>query len=105
MSMIREFAVEPRAIADWSTFRYVMEKFGIPEGRVLSHLPKGWIKRLLSGVPDQMDRLRIEEFLKRNQSARVGPMGRPYDPNETWSDNVLIDRRRRERLAIGASSV
>src|SRR5690606_977065 len=40
--MIHEFAVDPEALTGWQNFRYVVEKFGIPQGRLISRFPKEW---------------------------------------------------------------
>ena len=44
--MLKEFALEPEALASWESFRYLIEKFGVSKGRVISRFPKQW-KRLV----------------------------------------------------------
>ena len=48
-----EYAVEPAAIgSSWETFRYVIEKFGLDKGRLISRLPKKWEKRVIQAAKE-----------------------------------------------------
>ena len=45
--MLQEYAVEPAAIgSDWQTFRYLIEKFGFDQGRLISQFPKHWFREV-----------------------------------------------------------
>ena len=40
--MLFEYAVEPVLLNNWPSFRYFYEKFGVPQGRLISRYPKHW---------------------------------------------------------------
>lgn len=91
--MFYEYAVEPRAIASsWQTFRYVIEKFGFDQGRLISQFPKAWIRLAYDGIGDVLpiERKRIEEALNLAKRNKVVRTGRAYDPNSgDWLHNAL----------------
>jgi hypothetical protein len=63
--MIYEFAVEPTALNNWQTFRYIIDKCGIAEGRLISKFPGKW-KRMVyeaCGGCREIERKRIEQRL------------------------------------------
>ena len=73
--MIKRYAIEPGAVADPRRLRYVLEKMGLDEGRVILEFPKRkkWIKQLYDGTEDQGCRKKITEVLKnRKSTAFVG---------------------------------
>ena len=45
--MLYEFAVEPSCLDSWQTFRYLIEKFGVSHGRLISRFPKDWIRKVM----------------------------------------------------------
>lgn len=77
MKMIKYFGVEPQAVNRWERFRYVMEKFGYSQGRVVARLPKRWISELLDcldGVGD-IERQRFIEKLRKYKEDRFVSVG------------------------------
>ena len=90
MKMIRRYAIEPRALRRWEDFRYVMEKLGFAEGRVLVALPKKWSRELLDSLGDVADieRMRFTTKLQRYRSDRIVSSGTAYDIQKTWIDNA-----------------
>lgn len=94
MTMIKKFAVEPRAVCRWENFRYVMEKLGFAQGRVLACYPKKWPRALLDeldrlGEVTEIERTRFVEKLRRYKEDRMVSLGAPYDPNITWTQNAV----------------
>ncbi|MDF1853794.1 MAG: hypothetical protein P1U85_23400 [Verrucomicrobiales bacterium] len=88
--MIHEFAVDPEALSGWQNFRYLVEKFGIADGRLISRFPSKWEKMVYQACDSctEMEKKRIVESLKR-----IGPKlfsaGRNYDKNSEWLPNAI----------------
>jgi len=89
--MLQEYAVEPQAIAaNWDTFRYLIEKFGVDQGRLISRFPRKWERWVIeaaSELPDVEKHTLIEKLncTKKNRVAS----GRPYDEQITWPENAV----------------
>ncbi|WP_341678707.1 hypothetical protein [Niveibacterium sp. SC-1] len=96
--MIKEFAVQPEAIVgSYREFSYIIEKFGICEGRVISRFPKTW-KRLVYEAAQARHRgtvegRKIEERLGRLQGNALIAMSRPAG-NGDWIDVALAEHQR-----------
>lgn len=90
MKMIKRYAIEPRALKRWEDFRYIMEKLGFSEGRVLVALPKHWIRELLDSLSDvgEIERMRFTTRLQKYKADRIVPSGSDYDRLVTWVDNA-----------------
>ena len=92
--MIHEFAVDPDALAGWQNFRYLVEKFGVANGRLISRFPSKWEKMVLRACKDcsEMEKKRIVESLKQ-----IGPKlysaGRNYDKGHEWLPNAVASHR------------
>lgn len=88
--MIKKFAIEPAALARWEDFRYVFEKLGFSQGRVLSRFPKKWPKMLMESLGDigDVERKRFEVKLAKFKSDRMLSSGTPYDGSIEWIANV-----------------
>jgi hypothetical protein len=99
--MLHEFAVEPEAIAkDWESFRYVTEKFGVEQGRVVSRFPKRWSKKVVAAANavDQNLGKRITEKLAHERF--VVSFGRTYFDDASWIANALREDGRSEFAGI-----
>lgn len=83
--MIREYAVEPRLLATWERFRYITEKFGVSEGRLISRYPKNWIKKVYDSLEEnsEIKKSKIEVKLKE---IKIKLMKRILLP--TWDRNL-----------------
>lgn len=96
--MIKEFAVEPEAIvSSFKDFIYVVEKFGICEGRVISRFPKTW-KRLVYEAAQarhqgKVEGKKIEERLRRLPDEILIAMSRPAGTGD-WIDVALAEHQR-----------
>jgi hypothetical protein len=89
--MIKRFAIEPSALRDWEDFRYVMEKMGFGQGRVVVAMPKAWIKQLLESLGNdvpEIKRKRFVEKLHRYKQDRIVRSGWEYDPSVLWVENA-----------------
>lgn len=89
--MIHEFAVDPDALAGWQNFRYVVENFGISQGRLISRFPKDWRKMVLKACEDcrDVEKKKITVALERID-AKLFNGGRSYDKNVGWIPNALF---------------
>ena len=83
--MLSEYAVEPAAIgADWKTFLFLIEKFGVDKGRLISRLPNKWEKKVIqeakaSGVPD----IRMASIVERLSRSRCTIPDDHIDPRRS----------------------
>lgn len=80
--MIKEFAVEPAAIVgSYRDLCYVIEKFGISEGRVISEFPAKWKKLVYLAAQQEhggkAELGRIEERLRRLPKNALISLARP----------------------------
>ena len=92
--MIKEFAVEPEAIANsYRDFFYIIEKFGLPQGRVIAEFPKKWKAMVFQAAQAKLTGTRkltdITECLKQlpNDILFRSPRG-GGDGNASWLERV-----------------
>ncbi len=96
--MIREFAVEPEAIvSSYREFSYIVEKFGVCEGRVISRFPKTW-KRLVYEAAQarhqgKVEGKKIEERLRGLSDEVLIAMSRPAGTGG-WIEIALAEHQR-----------
>ncbi len=96
--MIKEFAVEPEAIvSSYQRFAYVIEKFGVWEGRVISAFPSKWKSLVYAAAQrahaGQTELKRIEERLRTLPKGILIAMSRPGGDGE-WLGQVLTEHKR-----------
>lgn len=87
--MIYEFAVDPEALNNWERFRYVIEKFGIEKGRLISRFPKRWERVLLNNFTGTVIQKKSVEERLINIKSKYLISGRSYDTNINWLENAL----------------
>ena len=106
--MFHEYAVEPEAIgSDWQTFRYLIEKFGFDQGRLISQFPKYWFREVYQAAENLSDlqRKRVEEALNEAKKNKVVRTYRPYNPDLAgWLDNAFAEHDREPFHAIIAAA-
>lgn len=96
--MIKEFAVEPEAIVgSYRDLCYVIEKFGISEGRVISQFPAKW-KKLVYQAAQQKHRgtielSKIEARLSRLPENALISLARPAGVGD-WLEIVKVEHQR-----------
>ena len=109
--MIREIAIEPELIVEWSKKEYKREfkpydlrnKYGIGSPTRMSRYPKKWrriIGDLIADVEDPLQKKRIEELaiaLIENSMKRFGYI---WDTKKSWYDNVQEEHNRLPFKAI-----
>jgi hypothetical protein len=87
--MIHEFAVDPVAINNWQNFRYVIDDFGVENGKLISRFPRSWkseVYEACSACRD-VERKRIEARLIDVDNLLVS-RGREYIRGKTWFENA-----------------
>jgi len=90
-----EYAIDPRAIRSYRDFKYIFEKFGFSQGRLILKIPSDWSETLFRSCPDPLDRQRIAERLKKAGGRRVveaPPIGRQHVAN--WLMHVAAVHER-----------
>lgn len=98
--MFKEIAVEPAAVAtSYRDFSYIVEKFGISEGRLIAAFPGRW-KALVHQAASQrlkgtVELSRIQERLRRLSNSVLLSRGRPGDGCEKDWIQAAIDEHRR----------
>lgn len=100
--MLHEYAVEPELVATWGdrkSGRYFLDKFGLGSPRIMSRYPRKRWKRLVweaweSNSHDDSERKRMEELIQRLSEDMVTRRNAVWNPDGTWSRNVLDEHRR-----------
>ena len=105
--MLSEYAVEPTTIgADWSTFLYLIEKFGADKGRLISRLPSKWERRVIKAATDAgVPSIKIHSIVERLHGAKhkIGNFNRVYSHETSWIDNAVREHGEKPFRAIISS--
>jgi hypothetical protein len=103
--MLHEFALDPDVLTNWKDFRYFVDNFGVPHGRLISEFPKRWRAMVYEATKgcSEIDRKRIEESLKTIKPKLVR-RGRPYDGRVGWLENAEAQHQLHTFHAIIAHS-
>ena len=99
--MIREYALDPRALSNWKDFIRLYDGFGVPSGRLISRFPKKW-KRLVYDACLQcsdIEKKRIEEKLSAIELKMIVPE-RDFDGNQPWLNNAEASHAQKPFHAI-----
>ena len=106
--MIKEFALEPEVLATWESFIYFIEKFGVPQGRLIAQFPGKWRRMVIEAaqkVAQPVEFQRIIEKLKQVSDHVVLSRGRPGgDGSLPWLDRALAEHAREPFDGIIASA-
>lgn len=96
--MLKEFALEPEAIATWASFKNFIDKFGVSKGRVIAAFPRKWRQAVLKAAQAQardVERARIEEKLRRLEKLVLMDRNRPSGDGATpWLNRALLEHGR-----------
>lgn len=87
--MLHEFALDPGLLSNWERFRYLTEKFGVCQGRLISRYPKRWkamVYEALNGV-GEIERKRIEVKLQGIDDKMLARANQ-WDNNQHWLPNA-----------------
>lgn len=99
--MIHEFALDPSLLSNWEQFRYLTEKFGISQGRLISRYPKRWKKMVYEGLSGtgEIERKRIEERLRRIDD-KMQARDHRWNNDVHWLSNAQEEHGRQPFHAI-----
>jgi hypothetical protein len=99
--MIHEYALEPILLSNWQDFRYFTEKFGVPQGRLISEYPKRWKKLVYQSLDcGEIDRARIVEGLRRIDEKLTRRINPGWDNDLNWLCNAIAEHGRKPFRAI-----
>lgn len=99
--MIKEFAVEPAAIvSSYRDFSYILEKCGLPQGRVIAQFPSTWKRSVYEAAQavhaGSVELTRITERLQRLPKDLLFSSGRNGgDPAWSWIERVRAEHEQR----------
>jgi hypothetical protein len=99
--MIYEFAVDPNVLSNWSDFRYIIEKFGVQNGRLISRFPKAW-KRMVYEACENckvIEKKKIEEKLISIDGLLL-KNSREYNSKNEWIENAIEQNSIKQFKAI-----
>jgi hypothetical protein len=91
MSLIKEFAIEPRVMATWAHFNSMWEDFGAGQGRLISKYPVLWknkVDELARTLSKPVQATAISAKIRRDDHKFL-VTGRTYRGNDSWLDNAL----------------
>ena len=65
--MLYEYAIDPDALKDFGTFKYLIEQFGISYGRLISLFPRKWPDKVKNVCREftYIQKVKLQEELKR----------------------------------------
>lgn len=88
--MIHEYALDPEALSDWQTARYLLDQFGAQHGRLISQFPKNWKRRVYDACVgcSPIDKKRIEERLA-SCDPKLIRTGRNFESTDPWITNAV----------------
>ena len=100
--ILKEYAVDPTCIGDWHLFRYLIESFGVPRGRLIAKYPSKWLQMVYASCGSftfqQKQKLEIE--LTRIKKYGLSKTSRTYDGNFDWLENALAQHEIKPFYAI-----
>jgi hypothetical protein len=91
MSLIKEFAVEPRVMATWEHFNSLWPDFGAGQGRLISKYPVLWkskVDELAERLSKPVRAKAIREKIRRD-GYKFLDTGRTYHGGDDWLKNAL----------------
>lgn len=104
--MIHEFAVDPGLFCNFEQVRYLAEKFGFQQGRLISRYPKKWERMvydaLVKSVTD-VQRARIEIQLQKIKNEKMIFREKDWEVDLDWLQNAEAAHARRPFHAILAN--
>lgn len=103
--MLREFAVEPALLGEYSEFRYLSEKFGVQKARMIAEFPRKWRRLVYDSASGftELQKKRLEEWLARKETFLV-PSGRVCDSSDDWLLSAELAHTSRPFHAILATA-
>ncbi len=91
MSLIKEFAIEPRVMATWEHFNSLWADFGAGQGRLISKYPVLWkskVDELARTLSKPVQAASISAKIRRDEHKFL-VTGRTYSGTDSWLVNAL----------------
>lgn len=87
--LFHEFALDPKVLSDWRSFRYFWDHFGVEQGRLISEFPRKWKRLVYDQLANSQDirKKDIEERLHRIDK-KLFRSKRCYFAERTWLENA-----------------
>lgn len=102
--MIKEFALDPALLRNWSDFRFFVSQFGAEHGRLISRFPKNWDELVKKAAENEqagdVEFLKIVEALTRIKYLMLVRDYRNYDKGQTWLRNAIDENNHEAFHAI-----
>lgn len=101
--MIHEFAVDPALLCNFERFRYLAEKFGFEQGRLISRYPKRWAKIVYEGLDESVtdvQRKKIEVLLDKIKQEKLIKGRINWQESLDWLQNAENEHMRHAFHAI-----
>lgn len=92
--MLKEYALDPDCLKTWQSFRYLIENFGVPHGRLIAEYPRHWLRLVYescAGFSFQHKQKMIDE-LKRIKRSGLCRTSRVYDGKLEWLQNAIAQQ-------------
>lgn len=108
--MFKEIAVDPAAVAaSYPQFNHIMDRFGVPEGRLIAAFPKDWKRLVYEAATTQLkghlDLKKIEERLHKLPKTTLLRRSRPGQGcAENWIRAAVDEHRRLPFDAVVAAA-
>lgn len=107
--MFKEIAIDPAAVStSYRDFSYIVEKFGVSEGRLIAAFPSKWKRSVFEAAQVRLrgtvDLKRIEERLHKLPPEVLWFRGRPGEGcKHDWLAAAVVEHRRQPFEAIVAA--
>lgn len=87
--MIHEFALDPAAVNDWPSFKYIVDQCGVQRGRLISQFPHEWVKKAINTIQGDVKRKTVvEKIIGMKRDKKLVGFNRKYDENMEWLENA-----------------
>ena len=99
--MFHEYALDPSTLRRWDDFRYLVDQFGMSQGRLISKFPAKWKKAVYEACAgiSPAERSKIEIGLRRID-VKLYASGREYISDLDWIQNAIRSNEDRPFRAI-----
>jgi len=100
--MIHEFAVDPVAINNWQNFRYVIDDFGVENGKLISQFPHKWKKIVYDACKAACSVIELHSIVERltDVDNLLVSLNREYMTTKSWFENAEDQHSKKPFRAI-----
>jgi hypothetical protein len=101
--MLFEFSLEPALLSSYGNCCYLLERFGISQGRLVVQFPSKWFRLVYQSLPGTLtdqQRARVEVLLSRMKGCAVGRGAIAYNQDQSWLQNAEVEHLNRQFRAI-----